>query len=433
MSEAPVRLVRDGEKRGALRIRFTKKTIEGLQATGRRRAVYDDKTPGLSLQVTERGHKAFYFTGRVNGRHRKARLGDFPGMTIEQARRAADWWRGEIAAGRDPFERRREQREQQAHVRTFKGAWEHYRDYHLKPNCAPRAARNDSYLFEAVTFKTRRLDGITTADVKRLHEKIAQRGAESMANKTVRFVRRIFNHAIDELGHTGNNPARLRQGRRRQRASGRRGSAAVSLAQERSRERYIEPLEMPAFLRALDAEPDADFADFIRLMLFTGARRGNVQAMRWGDVNLGRATWTIPADAAKAGESITVPLSSHALTLLKRRRGKAAEGAVYVFPSSRAASGHMTEPKKKWWALRERAGTPDVTLHDLRRTVGSWATNQGVAYPVVKAMLGHAGGGDVTAIYSRVDVETVRNAFERTTRGMLQYQNIGASIAHVKQ
>jgi integrase len=123
----------------------------------------------------------------------------------------------------------------------------------------------------------------------------------------------------------------------------------------------------------------------------TGARRANVQAMRWEEINWQALTWRIPE--TKSGEPVTLPLSPQAVAILENR--KAGSKSEWVFPST-GATGHLVEPKTAWkrilknaatiqvknWLRANRgkseadfakefpnAGFQDLRIHDLRRTL----------------------------------------------------------------
>jgi len=428
-NQAPVRLAREDGPKQAKRFTFTKRQLESLRPGKRQSWVYDEKADGLALVVTPAGHKSFYWCARIEGRYRRVKIGPFPSVTIENARKQAQRFAGQKAEGRNPADEQQEQRRRQAHINTVQGVWEHYRDHHLKPNRSAKTVEDCGYYVKALgSLKTRRLDSIKPGEIKRLHEQLSERG-EYYANRVVGFLRTLFNHAADELDFEGANPVQVRTGRKRRRQG---EGKAVAVNRARSRQRYLEKREVPALAAALEAEPDRDFADLIWLLLFTGQRRGNVQSMQWSQISMSRGVWVVPAEAAKAGEPITVPLCSQAMAIVKRRHEAAAEGDVYVFPSARAKSGHIEEPKNRWLPLRKRAGLDDLTLHDLRRSTGSWAAMAAVPYPVIKSMLGHADGGDVTAVYSRVDTESVREGFERTAKALIRASRIGMTLANVK-
>src|SRR5207247_8691297 len=99
------------------------------------------------------------------------------------------------------------------------------------------------------------------------------------------------------------------------------------------------------------------------LSLLTGARRGNVLAMRWSDVDDERAVWRIPAAVAKAGEGIDVALVPEAVGILAARRTRAdfaKDPSQFVFPA-KSESGYMTPQKKRWAALFDRIELTELT------------------------------------------------------------------------
>ena len=86
------------------------------------------------------------------------------------------------------------------------------------------------------------------------------------------------------------------------------------------------------------------------LGLFTGARRGNVIAARWPDIDIDSRLWRLPT--TKRGTAVTLPLSDEAIAIIGQIPRIA--GTEYLFPSH-GASGHVTEPKKAWADLLVRA------------------------------------------------------------------------------
>jgi integrase len=96
--------------------------------------------------------------------------------------------------------------------------------------------------------------------------------------------------------------------------------------------------------------------------------------------------------------------------VLRRRREETADGVPFVFPSH-GKSGHVIELKKQWDKFRKRAGIPDVRVHDLRRTKGSYMAISGVSLQQIGAVLGHRSLGS-TEIYARLHQESLREAVE---------------------
>jgi integrase len=89
-----------------------------------------------------------------------------------------------------------------------------------------------------------------------------------------------------------------------------------------------------------------------------------------------------------------------------------------VFPGN-GGTGHLVEPKKAWQRIRNRAGVPDVRLHDLRRTLGSWLAGQGYSLPLIGRALNHTNVA-TTQIYARLNLDPVREALDRNAELMLR-------------
>lgn len=232
-------------------------------------------------------------------------------------------------------------------------------------------------------------------------------GGPGAANRTLALIGAMFGKAA-ALGFTGPNPAR-----------------GVKKFPSHSRERFLHADELPRFFKAVSEEPNGTMRDFVWLALFTGARRANVQAMRWDQLNLERGTWRIPQ--TKSGDPQTVHLPAPALEILKRRQAESESDEAdsknpWVFPG-RGRSGHLEEPKGAWNRICERAGLGvglkgGVVIHDLRRTLGSWQAATGANLPVIGKSLGHK-QQNTTAIYARLDLDPVRQAVDKATAAML--------------
>ncbi|MCL1860125.1 MAG: site-specific integrase, partial [Proteobacteria bacterium] len=185
-------------------------------------------------------------------------------------------------------------------------------------------------------------------------------------------------------------------------------------------DRFLNQAELAQFFDALAQEGEF-FRDFLLLALLTGARRANVCAMNWDEINLLEAQWRIPK--TKNGEAQTVMLSPPAVEILQARQGKYG-GKGFVFPGP-GVTGHLVEPKKALQRVLGRAGIPygrnvpnGVTLHDLRRTLGSWQAISGSSLPIIGGSLGHKSPA-ATAVYSRLNTQAIRDSVEKADARML--------------
>jgi integrase len=366
-----------------MKLTLTEARIRALAApkTGRL-TVHDAKVSGLVLMVTAKGSKAFKLYRRLNGVPTRIMVGKWPQTTVELARQQAIKLSAGILDGRNPVEEKRTRRT----GLTLGAAFEAFMEQAKVRGSATTAVANRSRFATCLEdWSDRRVADIRREEVITLHRTIgAQRGKVS-ANRAIQLLRAVINHAALE----GANPA-----------------SGIELFREQSRERFLSADELAKFFKALDAEPDQTFRDFFALLVYTGARRGNVQSMRWQDVDLASGTWRIPATEFKTRRASTVVLSPQSLEILLRRR-KQIE-SEFVFPSH-GKSGHLAEPKAAWDRQMKRAGLVNLTPHDLRRTRASWQAMLGSSLPIIGKSLGHT-RAEATLIYSRLDIESVRQS-----------------------
>ena len=277
---------------------------------------------------------------------------------------------------------------------TLGALFETYVDQHLVPRGKHTRTPRSLFNTHFADWADRKLSKIKATDVQKRHAEIGTT-RPAAANRAVQLLRAMYNRAI-YWGHFEDaNPA-LR----------------IERFPETARKRFLHPDEMAAFLGALGASPPT-FRDFILMCLFTGARRSNVQTMRWADIHFERAVWSIPI--TKSGDPHQIPLVREALGVLQHRRRTAT--AEWVFPGE-SRSGHYQEPTRAWRSLLERAGIEDLHIHDLRRTVGSWLAAEGTSLPIIGETLGHKSPAS-TAIYARLSLDPVRASLEAVIPKML--------------
>jgi integrase len=184
---------------------------------------------------------------------------------------------------------------------------------------------------------------------------------------------------------------------------------------EHKRDRFLRKEELLVFFDVVMNDTHPIIRDFVLVCLCTGARSGNVQAMRWEEIDWDNSVWHIPI--TKSGKPHTVPLVPFAIDVLKKRRENV--GGEWVFPSLTIDS-HILEPKVQWHRICKQAGINDLRIHDLRRTLGSWMAQTGSTMLIISGALGHKiDSSSVTGIYARLDIEPIRMAMERAVKAML--------------
>jgi integrase len=371
---------------------LTKRRIDELKfepAGPAQQILFDEALPGFGVRVYPSGRKSFVLWYRTSsGRKRLAVVGGYGEMTLQQARERAQRTLVGIRDGEDPVAGRREAR---VGLRLSAFA-ELYLERHARPH--KKSWREDERRLQRYILPRwgrRRADEMTRGDVVTLHTEIGKT-APVEANR-VRALISVMYSCGTEWGLLPEgyiNPA-----------------SRVRAFRERSRERWIQPDELPRLVASILEEENPFHRAAFLLYLLTGLRRSELLSLRWEHVDLGRSEVTLPE--TKAGRSHTVPLSTPAATLLRELPRMATN--AHVFPAA-FGEGHMSDLKKPWRRIRGRAGLGDVRLHDLRRTVGSLLAQDGASLQLIGKVLNHS-DMKTTAIYARLTENAARDALEQ--------------------
>lgn len=378
-------------------MRLTKESIEKAKRPEpghKERFIRDDMVQGLGVRVTASGAKRFIFEGRIKGRPRRVTIGKWPELTVPMARDKAMEIKTAIAQGEDPAADARAVHQEL----TFDKLVETYIERHAKVH--KRSGWQDENTLRRYVPKGwngRRLSDISRGDVSRLHGRIGDEHGRYAANRTLALLRTMFNLARDWELFKADNPA-----------------DGIKHFKESKRERYLSPEELERVNAALLEEPDWRWRAYFPLALMLGTRRSELLAMRWADIDLAARTWRIPE--TKAGNTHLLPLPMPAMAILDVLPSK--DTSEWVFPGE-GATGHIVEPAKAWQRIRNRAGVPDVRIHDLRHTLASWLVAQGFNLPLVGRALNHT-QVSTTARYAHLALDPVRAALEQTAALMME-------------
>lgn len=390
------------KRKPSCKLNFTKRALAALEVPNgaKRIIVFDSNTQGLGFVVFPSGVRSFFHRRFANGVAERTTIGRFENFSIEQARgKAAELnaklaqWKSAGSEGPSPL----------ANVEraqaTFSDLLDAYIRDHVKLHANnPKSAEQNLRWMAKKYFHAwmgRRIDSIRIEDVLSRRNELGQK-RRYQANRIVQMVKALFSWSAGRKDGKVNfwpvaNPAR-----------------DIELYAEEKRRRFLQPDELANFNHELRREAHRDLHDFLVLTLATGARKSNVFAMRWTDISFERANWHIPV--SKSGEGYDVALTPAAIKVIRRRRAETPDDAEFVFPSY-GTSGHLTDLKKQWDKFRRRAGIPDVRIHDLRRTKGSYMAIGGVSLQQIGAVLGHRSLGS-TEIYARLHQESLRQAIQ---------------------
>lgn len=394
-------------------VNLTKRAIEALPIPAEGRVEYRDTVNRyLRLIVTAGGRQTWRYVRKVAGRTRFYTCGTYPEMTPDMARRECLRLSAEYDAGKDPAQAKKQLRS----LLTWSDLFGWYMDTHAKPHKRSwRGDENQERLYCA-TWRKRPYTAIDADLVTHWHKGIGKDHGKFAADRTLAMVKTVFAKAIETGVIQGQNPAA-------------HVHKFYATAKEYGRVRFLSTDELGRLLRALNDYHDPNMADFFTVALFTGARRGNIMSMKWGDMDRtdpNNPRWVIPAPQSKNKSSMAVPLLPPVLVVLNRRF-EDRKSDEYVFPSRRsdAKTPHLCSPKKAWATIRETAGLKDVRIHDLRRTMGSWQSLLGASMQVIGRSLGHK-SIQSTEIYARLNDDPVRASMGQAITAMLKAGEGGA-------
>ncbi len=395
------------------------------------RIVYDGEVKGFGVRVTKAGARSFILNYRAAGRERRITIGSHPDWKTGTARDEAKRLKRRIDVGEDPMAARHTDRA----AATMNDLADRFEKEHLARR---RDATQTDYKSILRLYVRPELGKIKVADVRhseieRLHARIAKT-APYRANRTVAVLSKMFNLAVKWEMRT-DNPAR-----------------GIERAPEEKRERFLTPAEIERLAGVLATHKERTTVNAIRLLLLTGARRGETLGARWSEFNLEAGVWVKPSAHTKQKREHRVPLSAPALALLvemkadaemrlteenkERKPGTKEKVLEFVFPGLDGKP--LQEPKRAWLSICRQAGLAEqvpkldskgkplldkegnpvmtwqstVRLHDLRHTYASILASAGLSLPIIGRLLGHTQAA-TTQRYAHLMDDPLRAATER--------------------
>jgi integrase len=378
---------------------------------GERLELWDAQKPGLCLRVTDQGRKTWVLRYRtVDGRQPRMTLGTYPALKIADARELADDALRSVRRGGDPAGEKRKAKVA-AKAQPVKSLEDLARVYFLACETGewcPRGKQKRASTIEherdlwkrllSPSLGKLRVEDAGPSQIRAPLREIAKTRPAS-ANRVRAVIRQMFTFAIAE-GRIELNPV----------------SKVAAPAADKPRVRVLADSEIklawsallaPQGLRKLtgDGEEEGErvylgeaMTIAVRLLFLTLTRRAEVAGMRWDELDLAQAGWTIPSARTKNGKPLFVALSDAAVELLKRAKALAMAGRkklpAHVFPSPRDSEKAITPGAVSHAIrdLRECFDVPRFTVHDLRRTAATIMASErlGVSPFLIGRLLNHS-------------------------------------------
>ncbi|RTL88092.1 MAG: DUF4102 domain-containing protein [Hyphomicrobiales bacterium] len=394
--------------------KITKRMIDALQIDASRRIYWDSELKGFGLIVLPSGVRSFILQYRnKDGRQRRLTLGRYGVITPDQGRKAAQLALARVLDGEDPVTERRTARA----APLLDDLLDRYLAEHVDVH---NATRTRADVRATLTRHVRprlgalKAAAVTREDVSKLHH--ALQDTPRTANFCLAILSKAFNLAADwGMRPKGSNPC---EGIRRYDENSReRFINADELSRLGQVLHEVETIGLPWRLRQnakgkhrakegnqrVRVNPGALAA--IRLALFTGARISEILELRWEHVDFEACTLALPE--RKGGKRRRHPVSAAAMEIIYGI--SRIEGSPWVLSAPKDATAHLSIflVEKAWRRIRACAGLDDVRIHDLRHTVGTYASQSGVNAFAVRDLLRHT-NTLMTNRYVQRDAEPIR-------------------------
>lgn len=183
------------------------------------------------------------------------------------------------------------------------------------------------------------------------------------------------------------------------------------------RQKFLQPEEVGRILRACQRDIHPQLYHFTRLLLLTGARKGEALKANWNHFDLSRKVWTVPV--SKSGRARRIVLNQAAIDLVNELKAEAETRGYPLHPASPVFYNPRTRTRydsfyAAWHRARAEADLPDVRFHDLRHTFASLLINEGVSLYEVQRLLGHH-HITMTERYAHLLPDTLQERVERVS------------------
>jgi integrase len=391
-------------------MKFTDRFLQSLKPPEKEYCIREGH--GFTLRVLPSGVKTFQYIYTLNGKRHRFNLGQYPAVTLAEAREKFREAAIRVGKGRNPQEQSVVVETET--IQTVQDLVDNYKTFvqqHLAKSTASETERTlDKYVIPV--WKERNAQDIRRKDAINLIDPIAAT-APGQARGVMKIARAMFNYALDRELVEINPFTRL--------------PAAVPSIKPVSTSRTLSDAEIKSVWDTIHSATPPGSAETRRallMILITAQRPGEVAGMAWNEID--EKWWTIPPERIKTRnhrqESHRVFLTSFALRII----GKNPSYSNYVFPGpavinpdtlkavfpplQRQALSHMVCDERaggrpagegnKTTAMKEYFGLPRWTPHDLRRTAATKLSELGCPDEIIDAILNHAKRG-VIGIYNR--------------------------------
>lgn len=346
---------------------------------------------GLFLHVQPNGKRYWRMKYRVANKEKLLSFGEYPLVTIADARRKRDEAKKLLFDGIDPGEKKRldKQAIETAARQTFGLIAEEYIDRLAARGAAEATLEKTRWLLMdlARPLAKRPIKEIHPAEILKVLQKIEQSGRRESARRLRGVIGSVFRYAIVTL-RADSDPTTILRG-------------ALLAPQVKGRAAITDERAFGRLLKAID-EYDGwpTISTALKFIALTCARPGEVRGAARDEFDLDKGIWHIPASRMKMRLPHDVPLSRQALEVLKTI-WPLSEGSKLVFPSIRSTDRPLSDNAFNAALRRMGYSKDEATAHGFRVSASSILNNRGFDPDAIEAVLAHQDKNAIRRTYNR--------------------------------
>ncbi|MBU4682551.1 tyrosine-type recombinase/integrase [Cedecea davisae] len=336
-------------------------------------------THGLNARISQAGKVTFFYRYRWDNKAVKLNIGEYPSMSIAQARERRQQFRGWLVDGFDPRERVKLERIELVESLTTTEAF----SYWIEKYCRPSGlAKTDYYLQVFNKHISPALGDVKIDGTSRKHWVSVFDSIDSrvMAHYMVSLCKRAFRFCLNREA-IKSNPL-----------EGVLPSDVGSKPKRKDRVLSSEELKTIHGWLKFRQTPEAKL--LIKFVMLTGCRTAEIRQAKWSWFNFDEMTWTIPEKYYKTRKAIRRAIPASAIRLLEAHRARV--NTQHVLTSPRKVDGKASDTPilpqvaaNFARSARDGAKMDDWSLHDFRRTLATTLSELGCPPHVVEKILGH--------------------------------------------
>ena len=365
---------------------LTDKAIRAMKGSGRQQKHADGN--GLTLVIQPNGSKLFWFRYRFDGKEKTLSIGQYPVVTLIDARDAAADARRLLREGIDPMEHKKTPKAEHEHGRTFEEVareWIVTVSTQWSPGHKGKVWRriDRDFLPHARQLYIRTA---TAPQILSIVRKVQDRGTIDTAHRLLQNIGQVFRFAI-ATGETSADPT----------------AHLVNALKPLKHEKYssiTEPEEIGRLLANIRSWRGETVKRALMIMAHTFVRHSELCRMQWNEIDIEKKLWLIPAERMKTGIPHVVPLSTQSLEILSELRAINGDSG-FVFPSPRGRTRPMSNAAMLS-AIRDMGyNTDEMTVHGFRAMASTNLEDMGYDSRLIELQLAHKDQNKIREAYKR--------------------------------